>query len=303
MSCFTFKNRLTPARLALALSGLTVCFAQADTRTIEDVGFATPESVEYDLKGDQYLVSNVNGHPLAKDGNGFISRLSPSGDVLELKWLESDPGRYMLHGPKGLAIADNKLFVADLEEVHVFQLPEGNYLNSIRIEGVSVLNGASPAQDGSVIVTDTGYAMNDENIAPSGTDALYQVWPDGRYQALIRDDAMGHPNGVYYVNDDEMLVVTFGSGELFRVDAEGKRDNLEKPPQGTLDGVEKLADGRILVSSWEGSAIYALDDDRKYTTVLDSIADPADLGFDSKRNRLLIPLTNSDQVVLHELQR
>mgnify|MGYP002266827098 CR=1 FL=1 len=112
---------------------------------------------------------------------------------------------------------------------------------------------------------------------------------------------MGHPNGVFYAADNEILVVTFGTSELFRMDMKGNRTNLPKPPKGTLDGVEKLADGRILVSSWEGDAIYALEADGSYTTLVSEVTDPADLGFDAKQNRLLIPLTNSDQIVIHEL--
>ncbi|MBC7183876.1 MAG: hypothetical protein H5U30_09960, partial [Marinobacter sp.] len=205
------------------------------------------------------------------------------------------------HAPKGLAIAGGNLYVADLREVHIFSLPEGNHLRTVPMEGVSVLNGATPVDSHSIIVTDTGYEKEGDGIVPSGTDALYRVWDDGRYERIAKNGDMGHPNGVFYVSDSEILVVTFGSGELFRMNMSGARTNLPKPPKGTLDGVEKLADGRILVSSWEGDAIYALEPDGSYTTLVSGIEDPADLGFDSKQNRLLIPLTNSDQIVIHEL--
>ena len=44
-------------------------------------GFATPESVLYDVESDTYLVSNINGSPLAVDNNGFIWRIAPEGEV------------------------------------------------------------------------------------------------------------------------------------------------------------------------------------------------------------------------------
>ena len=53
----------------------------AGSTVVADVGFATPESVLHDEAADVYLVSNINGEPLEEDGNGFISRLSPDGDV------------------------------------------------------------------------------------------------------------------------------------------------------------------------------------------------------------------------------
>ena len=43
----------------------------ARTATIE--GFKTPESVKWDSTQDVYFVSNINGAPNAKDGNGYIS--------------------------------------------------------------------------------------------------------------------------------------------------------------------------------------------------------------------------------------
>lgn len=294
---------MTLIRVALVFLVVSFHVARADTLTIGYEGFAVPESIEYYADGDIYFVSNVKGHPLDMDGNGFISKLSPAGDILESRWLESRPESYTLHGPKGLAIAGNHLYVADLQEVHIFSLPEGNHLRTIPIEGASVLNGASPASDDSIIVSDTGYAKSEDGIAPSGTDALYRVWQDGRYELIAQDESMGNPNGVYYVSDTEILVVTFGSGELFRMNMNGERENLSKPPLGTLDGVEKLADGRILVSSWEGDAIYALDIDGNYSTLVSSVKDVADLGFDSRRNRLLMPLTNSNQIAIHKLSQ
>ena len=50
----------------------------------EGVGFRTPESVLYDPKADLYLVANIHGDPSARDVNGFISRISPEGQVVAL---------------------------------------------------------------------------------------------------------------------------------------------------------------------------------------------------------------------------
>jgi hypothetical protein len=40
-----------------------------------------PEAVSYDSTHDVYLVSNINGTPQVKDGNGFISRISSDGKM------------------------------------------------------------------------------------------------------------------------------------------------------------------------------------------------------------------------------
>ena len=62
---------------------------------------STPESALHDPEADVYLVSNINGGPCDRDDNGFISRVSPDGQVLDLKWIDgADPG-VTLHAPKG----------------------------------------------------------------------------------------------------------------------------------------------------------------------------------------------------------
>ncbi|NIP50113.1 MAG: hypothetical protein GWO08_21035 [Gammaproteobacteria bacterium] len=50
-------------------------------------GLMNPESVVYHPTSNSLYVSNVNGSPTEKDGNGFISRISLDGELPELKWL------------------------------------------------------------------------------------------------------------------------------------------------------------------------------------------------------------------------
>ena len=72
---------------------------------------------------------------------------------------------------------------------------------------------------------------------------------------------------------------------------------MPTPPQGGLDGLLKLKDGRFLISSWNGSAIYILNKDDTYSVLADSLDAPADLGFDTKRNLVLVPLFKQNKVV------
>ena len=45
-------------------------------------GFKAPESALLDEARGVLYVSNVNGNPTDKDGNGYISKLSPDGTVI-----------------------------------------------------------------------------------------------------------------------------------------------------------------------------------------------------------------------------
>lgn len=261
--------------------------------TVANVGFATPESVEYYAAEDVYLVTNINGNPFEADGNGFISKIRPDGSVVDLKWIDGSKPGTTLHAPKGAAILGGLLYVADRDQVHIFDLPNGKQHPSITIKGSTFLNGITPGTDGYVYVTDTGLIPG---FKPSGTDAVYKVWSNGKYEALASDKTMGGPNGIV-VDGNRLTVVSFGSGAVNGIDTTGNITALAKPKAGGLDGLLKLDDGRLLMSSWGGSSIYAMKGNSGFSVFADNLDAPADMGFDSKRNRVLVPLFKKNEVV------
>jgi DNA-binding beta-propeller fold protein YncE len=71
----------------------------------------TPESVLYEPTENVLFVSNIDGKPDEKDGQGFISKVSPiNGTVIELNWVTG------LNAPKGMAVSSDssKLYVSDI---------------------------------------------------------------------------------------------------------------------------------------------------------------------------------------------
>ncbi len=276
--------------------------SNADTKRIvvDDVGFATPESVEYYAAEDVYLVTNINGSPIDADGNGFISKIKPDGSVVKLKWIDGTKEGVLLNAPKGAAVQGNALYVADLNYVHIFELPSGKQRTSVDIEGSTFLNGITPGADDCVYVTDTGLKAGGNGVTLSGTDAVYKVWANGKYETIAEDINMGCPNGIV-ADGNEIMVVTFSSGEVFRIDAAGKRHGMPAPPKGRFDGFVKTNDGRFLISSWGASAIYVMNEDDTFSVLADSLDSPADLGYDAKRNRVLVPLFRQNKVVFLSL--
>jgi hypothetical protein len=71
-----------------------------------------------------------------------------------------------------------------------------------------------------------------------------------------------------------------------------------KLPAGQLDGITHLTDGTALVSSWKGEGVYRVDGE-KPLAILSGMDAPADLGYDAKRKRLLIPHPTANQVTIH----
>jgi hypothetical protein len=269
---------------------------------IAGVGFMTPESVLADTIADVYLVSNINGGPADMDDNGFISRVSPEGEVLELKWIDGEHPQMTLNAPKGMAIRGDSLFVADIDCVRIYNRVTGLPAGRICVEGATFLNDVAVGPEGSLFVTDSGLRAGASGLEPSGTDAVYRLTvEEGRRGATLAKSAdLGAPNGIA-VGPRGIWVVTFGSGEIFALTATGERTQVVPRSNRQLDGLVFLPDGGFLFSSWRDSAVYRVAGEGGQPTKIISLPSPADIGFDPKRNRVLIPVFTEDRVVIRDL--
>jgi sugar lactone lactonase YvrE len=266
----------------------------------DSAGMSHPESILYDSAADMYLVDNINGDPLAKDGNGFISQVNPDGDVVTLKWIAGGTNGVTLNAPKGSALKGDTLFVADIDAVRMFNRETGAPLGSITIPGATFLNDVCIGPDGTLYITDMGFKQSGTQMGPSGTDALWKIGARHRPIRIARGQDLGGPNGIV-ADSTGVTMVTYGSGQVFHFDAGGNRTELPKPPQGALDGLVALPDGSLLVTSWQGQAVYKLAGGQ-YTTVADSIQSPADIGWDPTRSRVLIPDMMANRLIFRELK-
>jgi len=262
---------------------------------VADVGLMTPESVLHDEQADVYLVSNINGSPLDMDGNGFISRISPMGEVIDLKWIDGAAEGTSLDAPKGMALAGEVLYVTDITRVRRFDRNTGAQLEDIEIPGATFLNDLAPAADGGVWLTDTGFQAGESGFEPSGTDAIYHLTPAGEVHQIIANQELGNPNGIVEV-DGAVWVVSWGSGELYRADG-GSKSEAVVLPGAQLDGIVAV-DGELMVSSWQNQAVYIGTAAGPWEAVVDSLESPADIGYDAGRGLLLVPMFLSNAVRL-----
>ncbi|MBJ6759834.1 SMP-30/gluconolactonase/LRE family protein [Myxococcaceae bacterium JPH2] len=251
-------------------------------------GFSSPESALHDPEADVYLVSNMSGNPLVADDDGFISRVSPDGTVQNLAWIDGRSADVHLDAPKGMALSGDVLYVSDIAVVRRFDRHTGRQLSDITLEGATFINDLVSAPDGSVYASDMGYRDNGGAFEPTGTDAIYQIRPDGSVRTVAKGEALGHPNGVEW--KDGLLVATMGTGDVYRLSAEGTRSAVQHMPAGQLDGIVALADGRVVLSSWDAGDLLVGREGGTYSTTATKQMGVADIGLDARRQRLLLPM-------------
>jgi sugar lactone lactonase YvrE len=262
-------------------------------------GIATPESVLYDAAADRYLVSNINGSPLDADNNGYITEISGDGKVTKAKLVEGG-AKLKLNAPKGLGLAGNVLYVADLNTVRKFDAKTGAPKGEVAIKDATFLNDIAVAPDGRVFVSDSSLKHGEKGFDSQGGDAVYVIDKAGKVKPLAKSKDLKGPNGLLVVNDG-VLVNTFLSDEIYRLDAEGAVKDVTKLPTGGLDGLLQVGDN-LFVTSWGGEKIYKGKLGGKFEPVLSGLKGAADIAYDSKRNRLIVPRFLDHAVEAYEIK-
>lgn len=242
----------------------------------------TPESVLFvaDKKSPYLLVSLIDGDGSAADGKGGIATLETDGEVIEKEWITG------LNAPKGMSIAQNNLYVADLTEVVVIDIKKQKIIKKIPIPGAVFLNDVTANSSGIVFVSDTR------------TNNIYRIEKD---QPTLYLENVSNANGLKAIGSN--LVVGAGQ-ELLLFGADKKPLTLAKGFAQGIDGIEMTQRGEFIVSCWPG-LIYYVFADGKIQLLIDSQADKintADIGFDPATKTLFVPNFFKNSVTAYQLE-
>ncbi len=98
-----------PFIVLLALAGSGYCAQAAEPELVWSAdGFAGPESIVHDAQRDMFYVSNMGTWGQGEvPHDGFISLVAADGTIRQLRWITG------LDNPKGLAMANGRLYVGD----------------------------------------------------------------------------------------------------------------------------------------------------------------------------------------------
>jgi len=269
----------------------------------EIAGFAYPESVVADADNKYFFVSNVGEKmlPTAKDKDGFISKLSVGGEIIEKKYL---PKKGFLNSPKGMAIIKDSLWVADVDKVVGFNLKTK--------KKIFVLDFS---QEKTLFLNDL-VVINKNMLMVSATDVgkIYKIFiKDKPYFEVFLEDIPG-ANGLFFDKQQQKLfIVSFGKtfdGSLGVVDL--KEDKIVyqvlAKKIGGLDGVALLNKNKIIFSDWVAAdqvgvmRIYDLAVKKLYKlNLIPPIQGPADFFYDQKRQKIWIPKMKENKVLIKKI--
>ena len=285
---FTRNLKYIFINLILSFSFINLSFAEGESLelTWELSGLANPESVVYDPRLNLLYVSNVNGGPNDKDGNGYISLVSMDGRIINEKWVTG------LNGPKGLALSGTTLYTADIDELVAIDVDHGRITDKYKVDDAKFLNDVAAAPNGDVYVSDM--LANRIHVLSGGN---FTIW--------IESDDLEAPNGLDVVGDDLILgawgVMTDGfatavPGHLKRISIQDKSISSigDGSPVGNLDGVEVDKDGGFYVTDWMNGKLFHISSTGEVKELLSLKQGSADHEFIIEKDLMFIPMMNDN---------
>lgn len=252
-----------------------------------------PESVVFDKARSVLYISNINGKGNAKDGNGYLTKISMQGKILEKKWVAG------LNGPKGMALIGDKLYVADIDVLVKIDVNSGKILSSYPGEGATFLNDVAIDSAGSVFVSDSRssiiFKLSGEN---------FDVW--------FKDSRLLNPNGLYADNNNLIVAATDSEAEspgtslyLQKVSLDAKKLSALHGRRfiGGIDGI--ATDGRegFFLTDWGAGKVMHSTASKGVTILKQLGKGTADLCIVADKHMMFLPVMMSHQLIAYRIER
>jgi hypothetical protein len=271
--------------VAETMGGWGFCFRRGDEVFTHPVlkkewglksGLALPEAVAYDPGNGVCYVSNY-----FNDGQEFISKISPAGEVIEREWIKG------LRMPTGMLVKGNALYAVDRSGLNVIDIKKKEITEKIPLPGVRMANDVAMDRKGNLYVSDT----------PAGIVYRYS---QGKLEPWLEN--LSRPNALF-CEKDRLLV---GQNEkLVAVDLKSKAAQtlavFER--EANIDGIE--ADGSGYLVGDHNGKLYRLAANGEKTLLLDT-SNPgdkiADFAYIPKLRLLIIPTFDANSLAAYVLR-
>lgn len=249
----------------------------------------SPYSFVTSQSGKEYFISNVNGEPETADNNGFITKLDANGKLLNLKFIQGGKADVTLHAPKGMALVDQTLYVADLEQLRAFDIYSGKPVAMITIAGATT---QPPAHLTDVAYDGKGLLYCSDQKA----NRIYRVeLATQKVSILITDPHLAGPTGLaVHPKSGQLIVVSWDKGKIFEISPDGAMSELFSngffsSRFANLRGVDFDRWGNMYVSDFTTGKVWRMTWDKRFQVIAEYLPSPGDISIDRTNNLILVP--------------
>ncbi len=254
-------------------------------------GLNEPESAVYHKQSDSIFISNINGDPLELDRNGYISKISVNGQILEKKWMRG------FDAPKGLTVFKNFLFVSDVNKIWKIEV-NTKKKEFFKINNAGFLNDLTVDKKGVVFASD----MFQNIIYKLENNKLY-IWK--------KSNLLNSPNGLL-IEGNYLIVATWGEissgfstkvrGRLLKVNLKTREIKrfFNTRPIGNLDGIVFNKDNGYLVTDWIQGKLLSINRKGVVVKTKKISEGSADLEVVMHKNLILIPMMKNNNLTAFE---
>lgn len=278
----------TSLLLLLAATAVAPLSAQTPELAWETTGLVAPESAVFDAARGQFFVSNMGTHEKGgTPGDGFISRVGADGKLLELRWVTG------LDNPKGLALANGRLYVGDDKDLVEIDPAAGKIVaRHAPADGPGDFNDCTADPAGNVYVC-SGRLGTVFRLRGGRLEAWYQLdrtktgWINGlraeKDRLLLGGWSVRGADGKEQLG--HLSTVAYADQALGR---------LGDQPICHIDGIEPDGRGGYTVTDWLTGDVLQVTADGKPTPLLKLVRGSADHTYLVDRQLLVIPLMNDN---------
>jgi hypothetical protein len=254
--------------------------------------FHFTESCSYDAARDLYVAPSLGNRG---QDDGYVSLINPDGTVHTPKWIGVNRDGLTLNDPLGSDIENGMLYLVDRNVVRWFDMTTGAPRGSAVVEDAVSFNDLEVAGDGTVYMSQTGTADG------SVPERVYRLAPDGTSSIFVDGAPLRRPNGVAFDTDGNIVVVNIGSRDVLTFDPSGDLIRTEQSNDAVNDGIVILDDGTKYVSSVGVGTITRIRPGGQPELVATGIPSAASICYDSRRNRIIVPMNSWFSLAFVEL--
>lgn len=257
-------------------------------------GFTHPESIILGHDSSYLFVSNIGNNESDENPDGYIAKVSLDSSRRKEIFVRN------IQSPKGMCIANGKLYVSAVKNLLEFDLDSGKFLKAYSSPDVKYLNDVAKDINGNIYVS----GMHES--------AIYKLDKSGVFTTWFQNDSLDHPNGLLVV-DDFLYVGSWGRinaaertdsvGYFFKINlSSGELQRMSKNKPGKLDGIQQFKDGKFLVSSWEAGEVLIIRPDGSYRTILDTEISIGDILYSKELQLLFTPMNFQNEILAYHIE-